>query len=226
MNEMLLKERIREMVGGKDTLAYDIYEDVIKLGLQLKQEGRVAYYGIDYTDDEDNDFHLLTPLTEAQVDEIKQAAVVDGEEVDYDDILADLSDKDYLYAEGPCGGLTPFHIELDAPSYLYDIEVAVFPDGLRGNHQVLERKVQLTDEEYIWLVGRYMCAPYMSFNWLRFQNRKLYDKICEFVEDNIESDLMQFYTPTYAVELTELKQDAALYVQCIGECIDASEMDL
>ena len=75
MNEILLKEGIREMVGGKDMLAYDIYEDVIKLGLRLKQEGRVAYYGIDYTDGEDCDFHLLTPLTEAQVDEIKQAAL-------------------------------------------------------------------------------------------------------------------------------------------------------
>lgn len=91
---------------------------------------------------------------------------------------------------------------------------------------MLERKVQLTDEEYIWLVGRYMCGPYMSFNEIRIQNRELYDKICEFVEDNIEQDLVCFYTPTYAVELTELKQDAMLFAQCIDECVEVSGTEL
>lgn len=217
MNENLLKQGIREIIASKGTFVFDICDDIVNLFIRLQQRECVANYGVSFTDENDNDYYLLVPLTNEQIEEIKQASVVDGEEWDYDDVLERLcADKEYLQIEGPGGSVVPNHIDLDNPHYLYDIEVALFPDGLHNKPEIIKRKVDLSNDEYAWLITRHISKPHLSFNAIRGLNQALYNKMCEFIENNIDS--IPVTPPAYAVELIKIKEDAALLDRLIGEC--------
>ena len=164
---------------------------------------------------------MFVPLTCEQIDEIKQAATLIGEDgesfdVDYDEVLEQFAES-FLYAQGMCNDLVPVHIDLEHPYYLYGVDVAVFRNDIKDEPEIIQRHVELNDEEYIWLVNHYMIYPETSFNEIRTINSKLFNKMCGFIESNIEKRVSQLSKPTYAVDLTQIKEDAAELKTLINE---------
>ena len=218
MNKTLLKEGIKEIIANNGSLIIDYANKAIELWIKLQQENFPTHYSVVYTDDDyTSEYKMFIPLTSEQINEIKQAAIIDGEECDYDDVLEQFADRDFLHVDGPCGDLTPSQIDLDHKYYLYSIDVAVFINGLNNPPKILKRKIELNNEEYIWLMYRYMIYPETSFNEIRNLNPKLFNKMCGDIEANIEDGVVQYSTPAYTADLTQIKEDAAELKKNIDE---------
>lgn len=217
MDKVLLRKGIQDILANKGRLHLDFNKNVIALKLKLQQEDSDrAYYLVDYIEPSASDeydyageYKLLMPLTAHQIDMIKQAAIIDGEEVDYDEVLDQFSEDGFLYARGACADMIPVHIDLEHPLYLYAADVAVFFNGINNEPEIIKRSVELTNEEYIWLVNKYMIYPNISFNEIRTLNNDLYNKMCGNIEANIEKGVVKFGVPAYTAELTQIKADAA-----------------
>jgi hypothetical protein len=106
---------------------------------------------------------------------------------------------------------------LDHRYHLYGADVAVFRLGLHEKPEILKRSVELSDEEYIWLVRKYLVYPETSFNEIRRLNPDLYHKICGILESNIESGVVQGPLPAYTADLTQIRKDAAELKNIIDE---------
>ena len=218
MNLSLLKEGIREIIAESGNLIIDYGDKAIALWLKMLQEDCPAYYSVVYADnDYISEYKMFVPLTTDQVNEIKQAAIIDGEEWDYDEVLDQFAESDFLRAEGPCGDLIPTQIDLDHCYHLYGADVAVFRQGLHDKPEILKRSVELSDEEYIWLVRKYLVYPETSFNEIRRLNPDLYHKICGILDSNIESGVVQGPLPAYTADLTQIRKDAAELKNIIDE---------
>lgn len=225
MDKNLLKDGIKEIVAQKGRLLYDTYKDIIGLYLAQRKQKRPTYYAVDYTDANENEFCILMPLTKENIEEIKKAAIdeADGcEDFDYA-VSHVLCEADYLYAEGPTfSPMLPTHIDLDHPHYLYDIQIAVFENGINSEPDIRNRRVELNDDDCTWLVYKYMVYPYLSFSALRRENNELYNKMCGHIESNIEVGVVQIITPLYTVDLTEIKEIAALLNELHQEVVNGN----
>ena len=217
MNKLLLKANIKETIANSGGVIIDYIDKVIALWIEEQQKNSATYYSVIYTDnDAIGEYKLLVHLSMEQVEEIKQASVIDGEEYDYDEVLDQFAES-FLQAEGPGYALTPTHIDLNRTYYLYGVDIAVFRDGINNAPEIIKRRVELNAEEYAWLLRRYIIYPYTSFNEIRCLNNNLFNKICGCIEANIENGVVQLILPTYTAELTQIKQHAAELEQMINE---------
>ena len=216
MNKLLFKSGIKEIIARCGNLVIDYIDEVIALWVEEQQKNSVTYYSVEYSDDYGGDYKFFKPLSKEQIEEIKHASFIDGEEYDYDEVLGDFADS-FLCVDGPIDSLTPTHIDLEHPYYLYDVDVAVFRDGINNTPEVIRRRVELNADEYAWSLRKYIIRPSTSFNEIRCLNANLFNKICGCIDANIEDGVVQLMVPAYTVELTQIKQHAAEIDQMINE---------
>lgn len=216
MNKLLLKEQIKEIIARRGNFVIDYIDEVIASWIEEQQKDSTTYYSVEYIDNTDGIYKFFKPLSQEQIEEIKQASVIDGEEYDYDEVLDNFADG-FLYIDGPFDGLTPTHIDLNRPYYLYDVDVAIFNNGINNAPEVIRRGVELNTEEYAWLLRKYIIRPYTSFNEIRCLNADLFDKISGCIEANINEAAAPSIVPAYTAELTQIKQHAAEIEQMISE---------
>lgn len=221
MDKTLLKESIKEVIDKNGGLIVDYWDSVVPLWIDALHKNCVAYYSVEYTDDDYISYYeILKPLSKEQIEEIKQASVIDGEECDYDEVLDQFSES-HLSVEGTCGEyLIPMHIDLNTAHYLYDVDIVLFPNGINNTPKILKRNIELNDEEYAWLLRKYVVHSFTSFNEIRTLKPDLFNKMCGFIEENIEDGIVQIPTPTYAVELTGIKEHAKELDTIIREVLE------
>ena len=216
MDELLFKSGVKEIIARRGNLVIDYIDEVIALWVEEQQKSRITYYSVEYSDNNGCDYKFFKPLSREQIEEIKQASVIDGVEYDYDEVLDNFVDS-FLFVDGPFDGLTPTHIDLNQPYYLYDVDVAIFNNGINNAPEVIRRCVELNTEEYAWLLRKYIIRPYTSFNEIRCLNADLFDKISGCIEANINEAAAPPIVPAYTAELTEIKQHTAEIEQMINE---------
>ena len=146
MNKSLLKANIKETIANSGGVIIDYIDKVIALWIEEQQKNSAPYYSVIYTDnDAIGEYKLLVHLSMEQVEEIKQASVIDGEEYDYDEVLDQFAEG-FLQAEGPGYALTPTHIDLNRTYYLYGVDIAVFRDRINNAPEVIQRRIELNAE--------------------------------------------------------------------------------
>lgn len=216
---ILLKEQIAKIIKTrKGCLPIDVYKDIIVLSLQHHKKNSTAYFSVEYADqDYISQYKMFVPLVAENIAEI-QATLAADELSYFEQALYSLAERDYLNATLAGRDLIPTDIDLDHPHYLYGVTVALFEDGIAAAPKIIERKVELTDEQYKWLAYRYMICPSTSFNSLRTLNPELFNNILAQVEANIELEPVLLPIPAFAIELTQIATDA-LNLRRIVDCI-------
>lgn len=214
MDKALFKEGLKEIIASTGRVIINYQDRIIPLWIKFLQEDTTAYYSVNYTDGEE-DYNVFKPLTKAQVEELKKLSALD----DDDEITEKLAEYSFLYNFSSVRNIEPTHVDLEHPYYLYDVDVAIFKDGINTTPQILKRRVELNNEEYAWLIDQYKIYPYTSFNEIRTLNPLLYNKMCDFIENNIIDDVCvsRMIVPIYTVELTQIKKDALELAQLIKE---------
>lgn len=113
--------------------------------------------------------------------------------------------------------LDPNKVDLDTPYYMYKFKMAVFYDGIDAQPKVYEFLLDLTDEEYITLVGWAMCHRGCGFNILFIYHAKLYHKLLHAFNNRFSKEMFPAVSaPTYAVEMTEIEEDAKMIIEKYG----------
>ena len=220
MNKIELKKQIAQAAASTtNPLPIDIYKQAAAICLEQHKRCDTAYYSVVYSDhDYISEYLQFVPLTAENIAEISAAIAADEME-DVEQVLCNLADCHYLQRTLAGRDLIPVDIDIDHPYYLYGVTVAVFNDDITAAPEIIYRKVELTDEQYQWLVYRYMVHPYTSFNELRTLNNELYNKILAQVEANIETEPVQLPIPTFALSLTQIATDASQLKAIIEEVV-------
>lgn len=118
-------------------------------------------------------------------------------------------DKEYLHSENLMfNQMNVTNIDIYEKYYCYRIKVAAFLEGMEKNPEYIGINIHLSDEEYMYLTTEFMIDTKLSFNQLRNKNNDLYIKICNIVDRHFYHSDMTRVIPTYAVELTEIMEDA------------------
>lgn len=219
-------EEMFEALDGVTTMRKRYAEIVAEY---LPRKERQPYYLITYEDDPEtcNDVEVLRPLTQENIDEIN--ALLDSyidkeyaEEVEtggkedaawradiLPEVIGEFSDKRYLWKENMnFNTMEVINIDLNNPYYCYRIKIATFPDGMANAPKIIDTHLNLSDDQYSFLVVESMLSSNFSLNKLRTKNEELYNIITNSVDGIFHKYNYPCDVPTYAVEFTEIKDDA------------------
>ena len=137
-----------------------------------------------------------------------------------------LLDKDttgkYKFLEQEVDGygqwfLAPESIDLNTVYHRYAFKIAIFYKGVDAPATVRDVRFNFSDEEYSVLLDWKIRNPHSSFNFLRVSAPELYKMLCDRFDNCFTSgDHPPFYTPTYAVEMTEIEADAKMIIEKYG----------
>jgi hypothetical protein len=75
--------------------------------------------------------------------------------------------------------------------------------------------INLFDDDYSYLLVEFMLNAEFSFNKLRTKNKDMYDKISSYVDRFFHDCTYPLNVPTYAVEFTEIIEDAQTLLNSI-----------
>lgn len=193
----------------------------------LKTKPRRPYYKVSYYDDPEtcNDVILLKSLTEENIAEINarldayideqypEEACHKSEEIWRKDIISEVIDelRGTEYLENLNMMFEPMEvtdIDLYTKHYCYHIRVALFTNGMDASPEILDFILNLPDDVYIYLTAEFMTNPEFTFSKLRTKNADLYNTLCNDIEYKLHKGKDPADVPTYAVELTEIVNDA------------------
>ena len=195
----------------------------------LAHKNRQPHYLVTYCDDPEtnNEVKILKPLTDENIAEVK--AFIDayinkayaeeieaGDEINdawRNDVVAEaigeLSDKDYLCNTNVIlQNMEIIDIDLNSKYYCYRTKVAIFPNGMTNTPRVINVDMNLPDNVYLYLLVEFMLNPNMSLNKLRTKNQDIYERVSAYVDNFFHGCVYPCNVPTYAVEFTEIIEDA------------------
>ena len=196
----------------------------------LTRKERQPYYLITYEDMPEacNEVKVLRPLTQENIDEINALldAYIDeeyAEEIEtggkedtawradiLPEVIGRFSCKEYLWKENAIfETMDVLNIDLNNPYYCYRIKIATFPDGMTNAPKIIDTHLNLTDEEYTYLLIETMLSSDFSLNKLRTKREEMYNTITNYVDSIFHGYRYPCEVPIYAVEFTEIKEDAA-----------------
>lgn len=113
--------------------------------------------------------------------------------------------------------LDPKMVNLDTYHHMYKFKMAVFYDGIDAQPKIHEFLVVLTEEDYTTLVGWMMCHRGCGFNILYIYHSELYQKLLHTFNNQFSGEMYPAISaPTYAVEMTEIEEDAKMIVEKYG----------
>ena len=202
---------------------------------------RQPYYLVSYKEDVEDglEFERLKPLSEDNVSEIKAfidayinktyaEEIAQGEEIDdvwrndvVSEAIVELSDKEYLCEDSRFFRPTVVtNIDLNTKYYCYRIKIATFPDGMVGEPKIICTDINLPDDVYLYLLVEFMWNQKLSINKLRTMNPDVYEKICLYIDNFFHGGLYPCDVPTYAVEFTEIVEDAQLLLKNIENSVE------
>lgn len=212
---------------NKINLGVELYEDIVKEYLKLRP--RKAYYKASYEID-DAEYEYLKPLTDENVEEISSIIkqLDPNDEYDFEYVLSDeiaaIADKEYLYQTNELEQeLTLTYVDLNKKYYCYGVTLAIFNEGLRSAPTIDEHKINIPEEEYVYLLAKALYTKQtrgkeFTLNLLRIANEELYNGICNTIDIGYFGiNNYPNVVPKYAVELTEVNEDVELLASIINE---------
>ena len=105
-------------------------------------------------------------------------------------------------------------IDLDNPYSVYKFKIAIFWYGIDCKPQINEIEIELTDEEYKNLLMWKIFNKNSGFNYLRHSEPYLFNKLSNRFEDGFSCDYgPTLYAPLYAIEMTEVEDDAKIILE-------------
>ena len=236
VNEINSIEEVFEIMDGWKGKRQEYTEIVTEF---LKTKERQPFYEVTYLDDPEtnNEITELKALTDENVAEINQYIddIIDREYPEeacnksdeqwrkdlLSDVICDFSEKEWLLKENL--NFMPMqvgYIDLNQKYYCYNIKVALFPDGMDNPPKILNWVLNLPDDKYIYLTAEYMVNPNFSFNKLRTKDKDMYNIICNDIEGRLHGNAYPCDVPTYAVEFTEIVEDAQLLLKSIENSVE------
>ncbi|MBR5824964.1 MAG: hypothetical protein IKY67_12595 [Paludibacteraceae bacterium] len=185
----------------------------------LANKPREQYYEVQYLryvdeyEVDDMEPCFLKKFTEEQLEKIREIIeTCKTEDVPFWEVIEDYKPEDieFLQKEAPDNSvLVPNGVNLENPYHVYKFKMAVFYNGIEKEAKIYEFNVELTDEEYITLVDWKICNRHSGFNFLRCCNLELFKKLSNRFESAFSFDFgPTYYAPTYAIEMTEIEEDA------------------
>ena len=113
--------------------------------------------------------------------------------------------------------LAPESIDLNTVYHRCAFKIAIFYKGVDAPATVRDVRFNFSDEEYSVLLDWKIRNPHSGFNFLRVSAPELYKMLCDRFDNCFTSrDHPPFYTPTYAVEMTEIEADAKMIIEKYG----------
>ena len=113
--------------------------------------------------------------------------------------------------------LAPESIDLNTVYHRYAFKIAIFYKGVDAPATVRDVRFNFSDEEYSVLLDWKIRNPHSGFNFLRVSAPELYKMLCDRFDNCFTSgDHPPFYAPTYAVEMTEIEEDAKMIIEKYG----------
>jgi hypothetical protein len=207
----------------------------------LAEKERQPYYLVSYEEDVEDglEFEHLKPLNEDNVSEIKEfidayinkayaEEIAQGEEIDdvwrnevASEALVELSEKEYLCEDSRFFRPTVVtNIDLNTKHYCYRVKIAIFPNGMASEPRIICTNMNLPDDVYLYLLVEFMWNPELSLNKLRTMNQDIYERVCSYVDNFFHGCLYPCNVPTYAVEFTEIIEDAQILLKRITNNVD------
>ena len=228
-----IEETFESMDGVSQNRKY--YTEMVEEFLKKKE--RRPYYLVSYYDNPEtnNEVELLRPLTDENIAEIN-ASLDDyikkeyPEEVENNglldadwradiisEVIDEFRDKEYLCNTNQNGDyMEIIDIDICTKYYCYRIKVAIFPNGMANPPEFIDMKINLPDDVYSYLLVEFMLNSELSFNKLRTKNEEVYGKISSYVDRFFHNCTYPLNVPTYAVEFTEIIEDAQTLLNSIG----------
>lgn len=188
----------------------------------LANKPRTDYYAVTYRrffcedwDCDDITPEFLKEFTDEQLSMVRElSAQCSKEEIDLYEVI-DVSEdcQKYDFLQQPLDVsyccLAPQSVDLETIYHIYRFKYGYFPDGIEGKAQVMELKINLTDEEYSKLLS-WRCQHLQSgFTSLRYDYPDLFEDLAKRFDrtwdtfDTITTD----GAPTYVIEMTEIDED-------------------
>lgn len=113
--------------------------------------------------------------------------------------------------------LAPESIDLNTVYHRYTFKIAIFYKGVDAPATVRDVRFNFSDEEYSVLLDWKIRNLRSGFNFLRVSAPELYKMLCDRFDNCFTSgDHQPFYAPTYAVEMTEIEEDAKMIIEKYG----------
>ena len=114
--------------------------------------------------------------------------------------------------------LAPESIDLNTVYHRYAFKIAIFYKGVDAPATVRDVRFNFSDEEYSVLLDWKIRNPHSGFNFLRVSAPELYEMLCDRFDNCFTNgDHPPFYAPTYAVEMTEIEEDAKMIIEMYGD---------
>lgn len=114
--------------------------------------------------------------------------------------------------------LEPESVDLDTIYHRYGFKLAIFYKGFEHQPTISDVRLAFSDEEYTALLDWKLCNPRSGFNFMRISNPELYQRLTNCFDSCFTTgDHPPFYTPTYAVEMTEVEEDVKRILAEYGE---------
>lgn len=207
----------------------------------LAAKERQPYYLVSYEEDVEDgaDFERLKPLSEDNISEIKAfidayinkayaKEIAQGEEIDdvwrnevAVEAIGELSEKEYLCEDSRFFRPSVVtNIDLNTKHYCYRVKIAIFPNGMASEPRIICTNINLPDDVYLYLLVEFMWNPELSFNKLRTMNQDVYERVCSYVDNFFHGCVYPCNVPTYAVELTEIIEDAQILLRSIKNSVE------
>lgn len=185
----------------------------------------VTYRRYFYDDGDCDDYtpEYFKEFTDEQIAIIRELfAQADEIGEDFTFLLDEDTTGKYKFLEQEVDGygqwyLAPESIDLNTAYHRYAFKIAIFYKGVDAPATVRDVRFNFSDEEYSVLLDWKICNPRSGFNFLRISAPELYKMLCDRFDNCFTSgDHPPFYAPTYAVEMTEIEEDAKMIVEKYG----------
>lgn len=204
------------------------------------EKKRTKYYTFTgYFENLDRDMSYLFPLTDEQVERIRQLfmeiyrsqflkcgykpekiastfeEVMEDEENPFEGMMGVNSELDELVFD-PLADLDFAmelkHIDLQHPGYLYDVTIVDYEAPCRESLVPIKKKVKLTDDEYLYLLTQRLLYDGFTFNRLILYKPELAQKIIHQLDDLDGNGVLERGCP-YLVAFDEVNADAETILQ-------------
>lgn len=231
-----------EELAKTETVATSMREHYTKKATEfLNAKERQPYYLVSYEEDAEDglEFERLKLLNEDNVSEIKAFIdayinkayaedIAQGEEIDdawrnevASEAIGKLSDKEYLCEDSRFFRPSVVtNIDLNTKHYCYRVKIAIFPNGMASEPRIICTDMNLPDDVYLYLLVEFMRNPELSLNKLRTMNQDIYERVCSYVDNFFHGYLCPCNVPTYAVEFTEIIEDAQILLKSIKNSVE------
>lgn len=218
--DMEMAEWMRDEIGKYETMAREY----------LMKKERAKYYllsGFSAYEDDDSDVDIMHALTDEEVVSLKklfskayaECQETPGKEYSIEEIVSDfglhelegIDDELDAFLIGDCFDRMNMHLQsmdLDHVHYLYRMSCRGYDERRGEMMDPVSFRVELTDDEYVFLVGQQLMNRYgFNFNRLLLVRPALAQKICE----RAESAYFGWISPNnmpFLIQMDDVRADA------------------